>query len=188
MEKNEFIERVFQNRNNAIILERLQTVQINDLWLVSGSLFQTVWNTLTNREPTFGIKDYDIFYFNDDDLSWEAENTVINQIEFMFEDLNINVEVRNQARVHLWYEQHFGISYPPLANSCEAIDRFLTPAAMVGVQPSKTLSLYAPRGLDDISDMVLRPNVSANFKANYYFEKATRWKKSWPELKIKNVF
>lgn len=187
MKKSEFIERVYQNKNNAIILERLQTVQINDLWLVSGSLFQTVWNTLTNREPTHGIKDYDIFYFNDDDLSLNAENTVIKQIELMFEDLNINIEVRNQARVHLWYEQHFGIPYPPLTNSCEAIDRFLTPAAMVGIQSSKTLSLYAPKGLDDINDMVLRPNLSANFSSKYYFEKATRWKKAWPELKIKNI-
>jgi len=184
---SEFIERVYQNKNNEIILERLQTARINDLWLVSGSLFQTIWNTLTNREPTYGIKDYDIFYFDDGDLSLNAENTVIKQIELLFEDLNINIEVKNQARVHLWYEQHFGIPYPPLSNSCEAIDRFLTPAAMVGIQPSKTLSLYAPKGLNDISDMILRPNLSANFSSKYYFEKANRWKEAWPELTIKNI-
>lgn len=187
MDKSEFIERVSQNKNNTVILERLRTVQIKDIWLVSGSLFQTVWSTLTDREPTYGIKDYDIFYFDKDDLSWNAENNVIKQLELLFVDLNINVEVRNQARVHLWYEQHFGVSYPPLTNSCEAIDRFLMPAAMVGIRPSNPLNLYAPKGLDDINNMVIRPNVSANFDATYYYEKANRWKQSWPELKIKNV-
>ncbi|MDG1858619.1 MAG: nucleotidyltransferase family protein [Emcibacteraceae bacterium] len=187
MDKNEFIERISQNKNNSAILERLQTVQIKDIWLVSGSLFQTVWSTLTDREPTYGIKDYDIFYFDNDDLSWDAENIVIKQLEILFADLNINVQVRNQARVHLWYEQHFGVSYPPLKSTCEAIDRFLMPAAMVGIQPSETLELYAPKGLDDLNNMVIRPNLSDNFNAQYYYEKAKRWKKTWPELKVMDV-
>jgi hypothetical protein len=42
--------------------------------VTAGCLFQTVWNVVTDRPPTSGIKDYDIFYFDGTDLSWEAED------------------------------------------------------------------------------------------------------------------
>jgi hypothetical protein len=56
---------------------------------------------------SWGVKDYDVFYF-DENLSWEAEDAVIQQVSALTDDLGITVEIRNQARVHLWYEQYFG--------------------------------------------------------------------------------
>ncbi len=35
------------------------------------------------------------------------------------------VEVRNQARVHLWFEAHFGEPYTPLSSTAEALRRFV---------------------------------------------------------------
>ncbi|WP_372498380.1 nucleotidyltransferase family protein [Streptomyces monomycini] len=32
---------------------------------------------MVGRPPTTGIKDYDVFSFDDTDLSWETENAVI---------------------------------------------------------------------------------------------------------------
>ena len=79
----------------------------------SGALFQTVWNVLTHRAPDYGIKDYDVFYF-DPDTSWDAENDVIVRAKHMFADVDAAIEVRNQARVHLWFEAKFGAPYAPL--------------------------------------------------------------------------
>jgi hypothetical protein len=53
------------------------------------------------------VKDYDVFYF-DEDLSWEAEDAVIQHLGVLTNDLGVTVEIRNQARVHLWYKQRFG--------------------------------------------------------------------------------
>ena len=64
--------------------------------------FQNVWNTVEWRAPGNGIKDYDLFYFDDADLSWDAEDRVIQRAASLFADLDATVEVRNQARVHLW--------------------------------------------------------------------------------------
>ncbi len=186
MKTDKFLDIISCNINNAIILERLPNLEVNDLWLVSRALFQTVWNVQTDRAPTYGIIDYDVFYFDETDLSFEAEGIIIDRVKSMFKDIDINIEVRNQARVHLWYEQHFGISYRPL-NSCEAIDRFLAEACMVGLQPSVSPQLYAPKGLDDIENMVLRPNLSPNFSAKHYYTKAKRWKDCWPELKVEKA-
>ena len=44
------------------------------------------------------------------------------------------VEVRNQARVHVWFEAHFGEAYTPLCCTGEALERFVSPMFAVGVR------------------------------------------------------
>src|SRR5262249_13900038 len=54
------------------LLERLQALDLPQWRLVAGCLYQTVWNVLTDRPRGAGIKDYDVIYFDGDDISWEA--------------------------------------------------------------------------------------------------------------------
>src|SRR5271170_8086659 len=132
MTESEFVAAVLRNPDIATVLARLQQLEASDAWLVSGALFQTVWNVLTHRAPAYGIKDYDVFYF-DPDTSWDAENAVIVRAKHMFADVGAVIEVRNQARVHLWYEAKFGAPYPPLARTTGGIDHFLMHNAQVGI-------------------------------------------------------
>lgn len=181
MNEAQFVEHALANFVNSEILARLPALGLDDGWLVSGGLFQSVWNVLTHRDIAHGIKDYDIFYF-DPDTSWEAEDAVISRGVALFADLGVDVEFKNQARVHLWYTEKFGSPYPPLRSSCEGIDRFLAPACMVGINADRMV--YAPHGFADIETMTLRPNRVANFKADLYLAKCARWKEHWPELTI----
>ena len=180
----EFIARARTNQTNRRILERLPSFGLKDCWLVSGALFQSVWNDLTGRAPGYGIVDYDVIYFDDSDLSWEAENKTIKSLSEGFKDLSARIEVRNQARVHLWYEEKYGLPYAALTHSCESIDRYLAVASMVGLQPNLTgeIELYAPKGLDDIKSLYIRPNPSQNFCCVAYGRKSKRWKAHWPEV------
>ncbi|MEM6712958.1 MAG: nucleotidyltransferase family protein [Pseudomonadota bacterium] len=186
MTEREFFERVKENPNNKTLLERLPDVGLPDAWLVSGCLFQTVWNTLTDRDPNHGIRDFDIFYFDDTDLSWEAEDASIKQATAALANLDLPIEIRNQARVHLWYPQKYSMQYPRLKAGHEGIDLFLATACMVGFQPNmgKQPQLYAPKGLSDLAEMIIRPNEVANFNADNYRAKADRWKSAWPELAV----
>ena len=109
-----FLKLVLQNPINRILVDRLPKLGLHDVWLVAGCLFQTVWNIKVGRPPAEGIRDYDIFYFNEDDLSWEAENEDIHRVAEQLRDLAISVELKNQARVHLWYSERFGPGYPQL--------------------------------------------------------------------------
>src|SRR5690606_33633095 len=79
--------------------------------LVAGCIYQTVWNRLTGRPSGTGINDYDLIYFDDRDLSREAEAATEQSVRERLSDLPTPVEVRNQARVHLWFEDYFGIPY-----------------------------------------------------------------------------
>lgn len=184
MTRHGFLQAVRRNPFNTVILERLPSLGLPDCWLVSGALFQTVWNTRTGKRPDIGIKDYDIFYF-DPDTSWDAEDAAIRHAQERFADLGIAVELRNQARVHLWYEEKFGAPYPPLTRSTDGIDRFLMHNAQVGIRTNaEGTEVYAPRGFDDIFNLIVRPNRTANFLPEKYVEKALRWKELWPELTI----
>ena len=181
MTDDEFADRIKTYSHNAAILARLAGLGLNDAWLVSGALFQTIWNLRSGFAPTHGIKDYDIFYF-DPDTSWEAENANIARIRAAFADLKIAVELRNQARVHLWYEEKFGTPYPPLARSTDGIDRFLCRNAMVGISAGGRI--HAPHGFADIGAMAVRRNRTPNFSEKYFLEKARNWQSLWPSVSI----
>ncbi|HEV7292990.1 MAG TPA: nucleotidyltransferase family protein, partial [Devosia sp.] len=89
------------------VLRGMQELGLPDALLGSGAIYNTVWNALTGRPPLTGIKDADVVYFDDTDLSYEAEDAVIRRAAVQFAGIPLPVEVRNQARVHLWFPQRF---------------------------------------------------------------------------------
>jgi hypothetical protein len=187
MTRDEFLAAAFQNSVNATIVDALFELALPDAWLVSGCLVQTVWNVRTGRAVDYGINDYDVFYF-DPDTSWDAEDAVIRKSSQRFKKLGITVEVRNQARVHLWYTQKHGLPYPPLHSSTEGIDRFLTKNTRVGIRRTQAgYDVYAPDGFDDATNLIVRPNMTANFSVVNYERKAARWKTLWPEVTVLGV-
>ncbi|MHC2622965.1 hypothetical protein ACVIW2_004997 [Bradyrhizobium huanghuaihaiense] len=184
MGKGEFLALALRNPNNAAIIDALHRLALPDAWLVSGCLVQTVWNVLTGRAIDHGIADYDAFYF-DPDTSWEAEDAVIRKLHERLAHLGVKFEIRNQARVHLWYPGKHGLPYPPLRSSTDGIDRFLTRNTQVGVRRAGDgYEVYAPHGFGDVAGLIARPNPGPNFSATNYVVKAARWKALWPELTV----
>jgi hypothetical protein len=184
MDRDEFLAAALRNPANEIIARTLRDLALPDAWLVSGCLVQTVWNVETGRAVDYGISDYDVFYF-DPDTSWAAEDIVIHKVKDRLGGLGVEIEARNQARVHLWYPQKHGLPYPQLTCSTDGIDRFLTKNTQVGIRrTSDGYDVYAPNGFDDIARLIVRPNPGANFSAVNYAAKATRWKSLWPELTV----
>lgn len=173
---------------NEVLLEVLRRTASLDLpgWYVTaGCVFQTVWNVVTDRPAAAGIKDYDVFYFDDADLSWEAEDAVIRAGEEAFADLPAEVEVRNEARVHLWYERKFGVPCAPYTSTEAAIDSFAATTCCVGVrlESGDRWRVYAPHGLSDVFNLVVRPNPVLAPR-EVYEAKARRWRAEWPELTV----
>lgn len=178
---HELIEVALANPANAEILRRLPDLGVPDAFLVAGCLFQAVWNRLSGWAPERHVKDYDVFYFDDRDLSWDAEDRVIRRAKDLFSDLGVEIEVKNQARVHLWYRQRFGGDYPQLTSSRDGIDRYLIPCTCVGVAADRTL--YAPNGLDELWAGRLRMNP-LNPQPARFVEKAESYRARWSWLQI----
>ena len=133
--------------------------------------------------PSDGIRDYDLVYFDDRDLSWEAEDRVVQRVALHTRHLPAPVEVRNQARVHLWFKQRFGADYTPLRCADEALTRYASVVHALGVRLERdgSLDIVAPFGLDDLFNMVIRPNRAVDNAASHD-AKAARAKAIWPEV------
>lgn len=179
----QFIAMVRQNPGNAAILDRFGQLGFQDWWLTAGCLAQTVWNVQTGLPPETGIHDYDVFYF-DPDTSWEAEDRVITAANALFHDLPAKVEIRNQARVPIWYEAKFGRPYPAVTEASDGIDRFAYQTTAVGIcKRGDEYLIHAPFGLNALLEGVIVPNpVVAS--AEVYYQKVVRWKQIWPHLII----
>ena len=158
-------------------------------WLVfSGAVYQPVLNQLTGRPLDYGIKDYDLAYFDASDLSYEAEDTVIRRVSAAFDEpLRSMVQVRNQARVHLWFETKFAEQYPPLSCTAEALERFASATFAVGVrlEADDRLHIVAPFGLADLFALRLVPNF---YRKTVGFARASAdVRRRWPEVVIENA-
>jgi len=131
------------------------------------------------------FKDCDVFYFDGGDLSWEAEDRAISAGREVFGGLPAEVEIRNEARVHLWYEDKFGVPCPPYRSTEAAIDSFAATTCCLGVRLERDgrWRVYAPHGLSDVFNLVVRPNPVLAPQA-VYEAKAARWREQWPELTV----
>ena len=174
-----------RNRTLGAVLSGAAAMGLPGWYLVAGCLYQTVWNVITGQPPEAGILDYNLVYFDASDLSWEAEDAVIRAGDDIFAGLAAPVEIRNQARVHLWYEQKFGLPCPPHASSEAAIDTYEATVASLGVrlESGGRWRIYAPYGLSDVFNIVIRPNPVLATR-DVYETKTARWQRQWPGLTV----
>jgi hypothetical protein len=177
-----FLRQVMANPVNAALLARLPALGLGQCHLTAGCLFQAVWNHRSGQPAGWGVKDYDIFYFDDRDLSWAAEDAVIHRVQHAFHDLDAVIEVKNQARVHLWYRQRFGADYPQLASAQDGIDRYLVACTCIGIEVA-TGAVHAPDGLADLNAGILRINPR-NPNPLLFRQKAESYRSRWPWLTV----
>lgn len=178
-----FIDCARQDPVTAALLARLPGLALPQAHLTAGCLFQAWWNRQAGRPVGWGVKDYDVFYFDERDLSWEAEDAVIRRVQAACGDLGAAIEVRNQARVHLWYPDRFGAFYPPLRSARDGIDRFLVACTCIGIAVASG-ELYAPNGLDELRAGILRPNPHMA-QPHLFARKAADYRARWPFLTIR---
>ena len=167
------------------VLTTVRGLGLNDWRVFSGAVYQSVWNAVTDRPAGYGRKDFDLGYF-DPDTSWDAEDLVIKRVAAALDEpFRSEVEVRNQARVHLWFPDRFGEPYEALTGTDEALARFVAPAFAVGVRLERddTISIAAPFGLEDVFSLTLRPNPDRP-RAKGWDKVVTSARARWPELTV----
>ena len=156
---------------------------MRNYYITAGCIAQTVWNYQTKRDLTYGISDIDFIYYDGSDLSYEAENAVIEHINGVIR-ADIKTDIKNQARVHLWYGRHFGYDIEPYISVEDAINTYPTTATAVGVRlENAMLKVYAPFGLNDLFGMTVRANKT-KITPEIYYNKTEKWKSKWSELTV----
>lgn len=183
-----FERALLRNPHIDAVLDALARSELPDGCLTGGCVFQTVWNAVHGFEPTHGILDYDVFYFDAADVSRDAERRAGERVASLCGVLSTRIEVSNQARVPLWYEQTFGTPCGSFERSEDGIDAFLVTSAFGLRRTDEGLRVYAPYGFADVLDMVVRPNparvVDGGGLGRFYDDKVARWSRVWPRISV----
>ena len=102
-------------------LEHGESFDLPNWYLGAGCIAQTVWNHISGMPPHWQIKDLDFAYFDPDDLSYDAESHLVRKFQEELGGLSIPIDLKNQARVHIWHEKHFGYATRPYRSVEDAI-------------------------------------------------------------------
>jgi uncharacterized protein len=178
-----------RNASFRAVLQVAQELCLPGWYLGAGGVAQTVWNLLHGLESDTGIKDYDLVYFDGSDLIAESEDRIESDVERHLSAMGpavsaVTVDVKNEARVHLWYPERFGRDIEPYRSTEEAISTWPTTATSVGVRTcSEGFEVCAPYGLSDLLGMVVRPNKTI-VSREIYERKVARWVIQWPKLRV----
>ncbi len=176
-------EILFKNETLKEVLKRLEKSNLKNYYVGAGCINQTVFNYLHGLRIDANINDYDIVYY-DEDISYEKEDIVIKYVEELLSDLNIKLDVKNEARVHIWYNEKYNENRMPYTSVEDAVSRWETTITCIGVRlENNNLIVDAPYGLNDLFNMVIRP-VKTDFTEADYIKKVNKWKKKWPKLTI----
>ena len=186
LELLEFILR--KNINLMTILKILEEYakensKFKNWYVGAGGVNQTVFNYYHGKEIDYGIKDYDKVYF-DSDTSYESEDVIIKDLEERLKDLNVSCDIKNQARVHIWYNEKYGTDRKKYTSVEDAVASWGATVTCVGVRlENGKFKIHCPYGLNDIFSMTIRP-VKRYFEKKHYIERANKWKNKWEKLKI----
>jgi hypothetical protein len=173
-------------RNSVVeaILVLAADMALPDWYLGAGGVAQTVWNLRHGFPAGEGIKDYDLVYFDPTDLSERVRQTVEQEVTTRLAIPAVVLDVHNEARVHLWYQQRFGRRIDPYRSTEHAIATWPSTASSVGVRRQNgSFVVCAPYGLSDLLGMVVRPNKEIVGR-DVYQEKTQRWQRRWPRLRV----
>jgi uncharacterized protein len=180
----EYVRRALeQNPVAQQVLDVAAAMDLPQWYLGASGVSQTVWNLRHGYGAGEGIKDYDVVYFDPDGerhTDRQLERELIDRVGID----GVELDVKNEARVHLWYEKRFGRHLEPYSSTEEALATWPTTASCVGVRrDADGFVVCAPFGLSDLIGMVARPN-KAIVTQDVYEEKVVRWASRWPLLRV----
>lgn len=166
-------------------IDAVAQLDLPDWYVGAGAVAQTVWNTLTHQALDAHINDLDVLFFDATDLSVEREQVATDRLRGLLAELSWDLDVKNQARVHLWYEVSFGKRVAPFHCVEEALRTWPSPASSIAVTRGLDgrWRVIAPFGLSDLFAMHVRANRTRVSQA-VFEAKVARWRRHWPQLTV----
>ncbi len=184
----EFISILNKNKNLMEVIDYIASLELPNYYIAAGSIFQTIWNYYDGVDLNKGIKDIDVIYFNNSDLSVEKDLDYYNIINEYVKSkgFNYEVDVSNEARMHLWKIEHGqGDNVLQYKNSEDAITKWIATVHAIGITKiSDKIKIYAPYGLSDIYSRTIRPIKHNGNSKEIYDKKVASWKNRFDNLNI----
>jgi N-acetylglutamate synthase-like GNAT family acetyltransferase len=156
--QSRLIELIHSSPTLMRALRAARTVDPPDWLIGSGVIRDLVWSRLHGLGQPDACKDVDLVFFDPAALGREREHSVLDALRALEPD--VPWDVKNQAAVHLWYPEAFGIEVEPLTSAAEGVSTWPETASAVAVRllADERLEVVAPCGLEDLFGLVWRPN------------------------------
>jgi hypothetical protein len=175
-------------RSSSTLMRALRAARTVDPpdWLIgSGVIRDRVWDHLHGFTRASTSTDVDLAFFDPLSRGSDREREVQRQVVALAPD--ICWEVTNQAAVHLWYPEVFGVEVEPLTSSADAVGTWPETATAIGIRllAHDRIEVVAPCGLDDLFGLICRRNPRRVTDEQYRRRVANkRIAKRWPRVQI----
>ena len=182
-----FINILKRNTNLMKVLDFIDTLNLPNYYIAAGSVFQTIWNYFDNVDLNNNIKDIDVIYYDKTNLDVNKDIDICNKIiEFCKNNnLNYEIDVSNEARMHLWKKEHENKDVEQYRNSEDAINYWIANMHAIGITKiNNELYVYAPFGLSDIYSRTIRPIKHKYNSKELYDKKVKSWSSRFHNLNI----
>lgn len=187
-EQNEKMISILKKNNELMeILDYVETLKLPNFYIAAGSVFQTVWNYYDKKDFNYNIKDIDVIYYDDKDLSVDTDIKYYELIDRFCKDkgYKYEIDVSNEARMHIWKKEKFNIDVEPYTCSEDAIDKWIATVHAIGItKENGEIRIYAPYGLSDIFSKTIRPIKHKYNTKDIYDKKAKSWNERFDNLNI----
>ena len=186
-QEKEAIAILKKNTELMEVLNFVSKLNLPNFYIGAGSVFQTIWNYYDGKTLNHGIKDIDVIYYNKDDLNPETDKKYCEKInEYCIKKgLDFEIDVSNEARMHLWKKAHFNIDTEQYKNTEDAINQWIATIHAIGItKDDRKIKIYAPFGLSDIYSRTLRPIKHKYNTKEMYDNKVKSWNARFDNLKI----
>lgn len=186
-QNHKFIEIIHQNQDLMEILDYIDTLHLPNYYIAAGSIFQTIWNYYDHKSLNTGIKDIDVIYYDKNDIALEKDLEYYEKIKEYIESKNMHyeVDVSNEARMHLWKKEKEQKETKPYLNAEDAISRWIATVHAIGITKKEgKIYVYAPYGLSDIFTRTIRPIKHKDNSKELYDKKVQSWSRRFDNLTI----
>jgi len=162
-------------------------------WVGAGAVRDLLWDSWYGvgapRDPAAfdgtAVKDVDVVFFDvdrtDPVLETEIEATLTRRRS------DITWDATNQATVHVWYEDRFGVAVAPLTSVTDGVGTWPETATTVAVAatPAGDIEILAPLGLHDLLAGVYRRNPR-RVSVDQYQRRIARLNPAdrWPDVTV----
>ncbi len=188
MTKEDIIQLIKGDKWMMEILRITKTLYLPDWYIGAGFIRSKVWDTLHGYSKKTPLPDVDVIYLDKTDFTADEANNESTRAEMLYEKKldellpDVNWSVTNQARMHLFHNT------TPYKSSEEALNEWVETATCIGVRldNNNQLILSAPRGIDDLANLILRPISNTPDKVATFSKrvKDKKWLEKWPKLII----
>ena len=182
MEEADILKLIYKNEWMMGVLKAAQELELPDWMIGAGFVRNKVWDYLHGfRNAKVPTNDIDLIYFDPHD---PKETTEKKYDDTLKKQININWSCKNQARMHIINGDR------PYKNSLDALSHWVETATAIAVklEQDDSLTLFAPHGLDDLFNLILRPTPAFTNKDKIHiFRKRIaqkEWLKKYPKLKV----